>query len=908
MTTEFEVGPDGHVPTEMESGPDARSATELDGDTGPGASQFVAPTLPDELARQVRIVSRIAGGGQGSVYLAERLDNGEAVAVKLYPIEKSRLDESVMRLIESAPADHIVPTHFGQWHDLCWEIQEYMPLGTLTQIQDRVSQDLPHEFTQSMVSELAEAVQAAHELNLLHRDIKPSNVLIRTLEPVLDLVLADFGLTRQLLAGAEVGTRSATPGYRSPETAEGVHQFSSDWWQVGITLFEVLCGRHPFDDENGYRRDDVWILGHLIHNEAPLDGVTNPRWKLLLSGLLTKSPDHRWGITEVREWLAGESPTVHKAVAGPTRSFEFVDAGLSQQRFDSMAELGHFFAANWDEAGRYLTGDGLNRLHNMLAQTPTAGVAEQIFDRYKKGLITTDALVFELVRLLTPTDPLSFRGRLLNGDELVAVATSAADGSQTTRSGNWIRKMREGRILANTLGHPDHAQLTLIDSELNEWWREISARVEEMESGRSAYFLEQLGSGAELESAKLLSEENSNRLEGELLLAVLSDERTTNIHQEGQAQAKSLRKSADWIRPLAEEITKAKEPTPHLDMLLLTLASTATGDISHVRRSLNNRTRAAAAADLRARRTASLGPTLPRVALGLIYLVGVGLAAVLPYINRKWDNLDTLENVLSVQFFIDILTPTVVGIALAIAIAAIVDRYLIRPEKLAMVAAGSIALIGAWSFVVKHGLETPIAGKPWGGAAVPPIALGLAYIVSGVVSTLGQPAVSRGGPWLSTQIGGWERRLYQATTLLWLTALPLAVVETYRVLSPHNHLILTELSLKVIDAMPSWVTDAANWLDGFNRVSPDRTAWWVVPCLIVGWLTFTSHQLFRGGGSFGRREAATRINLVFIGLAAAGMAFGIIDQWTIWVGSLVACGQILLLLLAIRAFARRTWW
>jgi 5'-AMP-activated protein kinase catalytic alpha subunit len=99
-----------------------------------------------------------------------------------------------------------------------------------------------------------------HEQGIAHRDIKPENIL---LDQNHDIKLIDFGLGKIYQKGEELKTACGSPCYAAPEMVARMeyHGEKIDTWSSGITLFAMVCGFLPFDDENLTKLYSKILLG-----------------------------------------------------------------------------------------------------------------------------------------------------------------------------------------------------------------------------------------------------------------------------------------------------------------------------------------------------------------------------------------------------------------------------------------------------------------------------------------------------------------------------------------------------------------------------------------------------------------------------------------------------------------------
>jgi serine/threonine protein kinase len=158
------------------------------------------------------------------------------------------------------------------------------------------------------LKQLAEGVYALHAAGKLHRDLKPSNVLVTAEGRV---VLLDFGLVVELDQGRfdESKTLVGTPGYIAPEiTRGGAFTEASDWYAIGVILFQALTGRPPFVGSffeilgQQQNADPEFSPGEL--QRIPADLIA------LCSDLLHRDPENRPSGAEIVNRLGGQELTV----------------------------------------------------------------------------------------------------------------------------------------------------------------------------------------------------------------------------------------------------------------------------------------------------------------------------------------------------------------------------------------------------------------------------------------------------------------------------------------------------------------------------------------------------------------------------------------------------------------------
>ncbi|MBI3475234.1 MAG: protein kinase [Acidobacteria bacterium] len=207
------------------------------------------------------IVSPLGAGGMGVVYRArdERLERD--VAVKVLPTglladepARKRFRKEALALAKLNHPNIAAVYDVGEQNGLDYLVMEYVQGHSLA--QKLKSGPLPVREVASLGSEIAAALEEAHEQGVVHRDLKPGNIMVT---PKGHAKVLDFGLAKLLPQSPEV-TQSlsdtngpvGTVHYMSPEQAEGkVVDTRTDLWSLGVVLYESLAGKVPFQGDSG---------------------------------------------------------------------------------------------------------------------------------------------------------------------------------------------------------------------------------------------------------------------------------------------------------------------------------------------------------------------------------------------------------------------------------------------------------------------------------------------------------------------------------------------------------------------------------------------------------------------------------------------------------------------------------
>jgi serine/threonine protein kinase len=221
------------------------------------------------VAGRYEVETLLGQGGMGSVWKGRHLTLNNPVAIKFLHPKLTRSAEARRRFEnEGKAAARISSRHAVKVHDYGvadngypFIVMEYLEGQTLEQVIKKTGPRLIDEVT-AIITQVARALEAAHDAGIVHRDLKPDNIFLAKDAEAGQLgytvKVVDFGIAKLVHedtsatgGGTQAGTVLGTPHYMSPEALTGSSPVTgaSDIWSLGSSAFAALCGRPPFQGD-----------------------------------------------------------------------------------------------------------------------------------------------------------------------------------------------------------------------------------------------------------------------------------------------------------------------------------------------------------------------------------------------------------------------------------------------------------------------------------------------------------------------------------------------------------------------------------------------------------------------------------------------------------------------------------
>ena len=290
------------------------------------------------------LVSPLGAGGMGEVYRARDTQLNRQVAIKILPelfaLDPDRVARFTREAQTLAALNHPNIAHIygleatsGSTRALVMELVDGEDLSVVI-----ARKPVPIADALPIARQIAEALEAAHELGIVHRDLKPANIKVR---PDGTVKVLDFGLAKAMdpdpvaqgfspaqsptltARGTQLGVIIGTAAYMAPEQAKGrVVDKRADIWAFGVVLYEMLSGRRAFDGD-----DISTTMAAVLMREPDMTALpagTPERVRNLIARCLVKDPKQRLrDIGDARLLLGDKEDKAPTAVAAPVAKRPF---------------------------------------------------------------------------------------------------------------------------------------------------------------------------------------------------------------------------------------------------------------------------------------------------------------------------------------------------------------------------------------------------------------------------------------------------------------------------------------------------------------------------------------------------------------------------------------------------------
>lgn len=293
--------------------------------------------------------------GEADLFLCT--DGMQTYAAKLYR-RKTGIKPEVVQKLKDIRSPYIAALYdYGTWQDKPLEIMEYFPEGSLQ------GRQFPAQFLKDyIIPGINEGLHVLHRANILHKDLKPSNIMLR--EDGKHIALIDFGISSVEEDADVVVTKTGmTPEYSAPETFRNLFTPESDYYSMGICLYELFTGATPYRNRSAEEIAQFTVLQQVpLPPEMPqplgelIRALTYPD---ITHRAEPQNPNRRWTYHEVNRWCKDEIQPLPGDLTG--RCSQSVRYDFHGKSYPSRLELVHAMVRHWESGKKELFRGNLSK-------------------------------------------------------------------------------------------------------------------------------------------------------------------------------------------------------------------------------------------------------------------------------------------------------------------------------------------------------------------------------------------------------------------------------------------------------------------------------------------------------------------------------------------------------------------
>lgn len=335
--------------------------------------------------------------GEATLYICEF--NGDKYVAKLYHRDIA-IKEDVVTALKNINSPYVAKLYdTGVYEGFPFEIIPYFKNGSLEGKTFTFE-----ELKQRIIIDLNEGLRVLHQNGIIHKDLKPSNIMLCDNEE--DVVIIDFGIS-SVKEGSNtivVTKTGMTPEYSASETFRNLFLEESDYYSLGITLYELYCGRTPYSNMNSEE-----IEQYVSVQRIPFPSNMPTELCNLIAGLTyndityrknKSNPNRRWTYDEVCNWCKG----IYQQIPGEgvTSSSEQIPTySFLKEKYSNIVELVNAMAINWNEGKKQLFRGLLSGFFKSV-DPEIAGYCIDAEEAHANGG-NADVLFFQTIYKISPT-------------------------------------------------------------------------------------------------------------------------------------------------------------------------------------------------------------------------------------------------------------------------------------------------------------------------------------------------------------------------------------------------------------------------------------------------------------------------------------------------------------------------
>lgn len=280
--------------------------------------------------------------------------------------------------------------------------------------------------SKTIIPNINEGLRAIHAAGIIHKNLKPSNIMINMEGESVSIIGFDISSDEEdnnTIFDAETGM---TPEYSAPETFKNIFYEGSDYYSLGITLFELFCGYTPYANMLP-EEIEQYVPAHRI----PFPETVPERLRNLISALTyydisyrndKQNPNRRWTYEEVKKWLAGNHLIIPGQSIGNVGESNMPAFSFMRKYYTDSAGLTAAFAKNWEEGKKQLVR-GIVTSHFRKCNPELARKCQAAEEEAKRENGKDDIIFWKLLYQINP----KFKGLYWKGQIFESIAAFGRD-------------------------------------------------------------------------------------------------------------------------------------------------------------------------------------------------------------------------------------------------------------------------------------------------------------------------------------------------------------------------------------------------------------------------------------------------------------------------------------------------